>query len=101
MNRRQRKEFLEEMRVKAKVVVAMPPRELPMIKEYKIGRNDPCPCGATRVVDHGKNDGIEVMLNGVVEIMDKPCLHNIISRIPIKYKNCCLTKGKFENYVTK
>ena len=37
----------------------------PKIKEYKIGRNDPCPCGS------GK-----------------------------KYKNCCLSTGKYEKYVT-
>lgn len=66
MNRRQRKEFLESMRVKASVAVAMPPKEKPMVREYKIGRNDKCPCGSE-----------------------------------IKYKNCCLNKGKFENYVTK
>ena len=35
----------------------------PKIKEYKIGRNDLCPCGS------GK-----------------------------KYKNCCLSSGKYENY---
>jgi uncharacterized protein YecA (UPF0149 family) len=44
MNRRQRKEFLIEMRVKAKVAVAMPPREQPIIREKKIGRNEKCPC---------------------------------------------------------
>lgn len=38
----------------------------PKIKEYKIGRNDPCPCGS------GK-----------------------------KYKNCCLSSGKYENYTIK
>ena len=37
----------------------------PKIKEYKIGRNDPCPCNS------GK-----------------------------KYKNCCLSTGKYEKYVT-
>ena len=37
----------------------------PKIKEHKIGRNDPCPCGS------GK-----------------------------KYKNCCLSTGKYEKYVT-
>ena len=37
----------------------------PKIKEYKIGRNDTCPCGS------GK-----------------------------KYKNCCLSTGKYEKYVT-
>ena len=37
----------------------------PKIKEYKIGRNDPCVCGS------GK-----------------------------KYKNCCLSTGKYEKYIT-
>ena len=37
----------------------------PKIKEYKIGRNDPCPCAS------GK-----------------------------KYKNCCLSTGKYEKYIT-
>lgn len=42
----------------------------PRVREYKkIGRNDPCPCGATD--ENGK---------------------------PIKYKNCCLKTGKFEGY---
>lgn len=36
----------------------------PKIKEYKIGRNDPCPCAS------GK-----------------------------KYKNCCLSTGKYEKYI--
>lgn len=37
-----------------------------MKREYKVGRNDPCPCGS------GK-----------------------------KYKNCCLTSGKYENLSDK
>jgi uncharacterized protein YecA (UPF0149 family) len=43
------------------------------VREYqKIGRNDPCPCGA--VDENGK---------------------------PIKYKNCCLNSGKYEKIVMK
>lgn len=43
----------------------------PSIREYdKIGRNDPCPCGA--VDENGK---------------------------PKKYKNCCLKSGKYEKLV--
>lgn len=38
----------------------------PLIKEYKIGRNDKCPCGSSK-----------------------------------KYKNCCLSSGKYENYKLK
>jgi len=42
----------------------------PKVREYKkIGRNDPCPCGATD--ENGKR---------------------------LKYKNCCLKTGKFEGY---
>lgn len=37
-----------------------------MIREHKVGRNDPCPCGS------GK-----------------------------KYKNCCLSSGKYENLSVK
>lgn len=39
-------------------------------REYKIGRNDPCPCGA--VDANGK---------------------------PMKYKKCCLSTGKYEKFV--
>lgn len=45
----------------------------PSIREYnKIGRNDPCPCGA--VDENGK---------------------------PKKYKNCCLSSGKYEKLIKK
>jgi len=48
-----------------------PRRTRTLIREYnkKIGRNDPCPCGA--LDENGK---------------------------PKKYKNCCLKTGKYENY---
>jgi len=36
------------------------------VREYKIGRNEPCPCGSG-----------------------------------LKYKNCCLSSGKYEKYITK
>ena len=43
------------------------------VREYqKIGRNDPCPCGA--VDENGK---------------------------PVKYKNCCLKTGKYEKIIMK
>ena len=49
-------EFMRKMRTK------------PVVRDYKkIGRNDPCPCGA--VDENGK---------------------------PKKYKNCCLRSGKYE-----
>ena len=38
----------------------------PKVKEYKIGRNDKCPCGSG-----------------------------------LKYKNCCLASGTYENYKMK
>lgn len=41
-------------------------------KHKKIGRNDPCPCGATD--ENGK---------------------------PVKYKNCCLKTGKYEGLEDK
>lgn len=45
----------------------------PSVREYnKIGRNDPCPCGA--VDENGK---------------------------PKKYKNCCLSSGKYEKLTKK
>ena len=43
-------------------------RTKPIVRDYKkVGRNDPCPCGA--VDENGK---------------------------PKKYKNCCLRSGKYE-----
>ena len=51
------KEFMRKMRTK------------PLVRDYlKIGRNDPCPCGA--VDENGK---------------------------PKKYKKCCLASGKYES----
>lgn len=46
------------------------PRHIhPIVKDQSIGRNDPCPCGATD--ENGK---------------------------AIKYKNCCLKTGRYETY---
>lgn len=43
-------------------------RKHPIVKDHKISRNDPCPCGKT--------------INGK----------------PVKYKNCCLKTGDYETY---
>ena len=49
-------------------VLARNMKKRPIVKDHKIGRNDPCPCGKT--------------INGK----------------PVKYKNCCLKTGEYENY---
>jgi uncharacterized protein YecA (UPF0149 family) len=67
MNRRERKQFLKDLRIKhVRVSVALPPSGQPWRKEWDIGRNDKCPCGSE-----------------------------------VKYKNCCLNKGTYENYREK
>lgn len=55
-----------------KALAAYKAAHTPKIKEHKIGRNDPCPCGATD--ENGK---------------------------PLKYKNCCLKTGQYEKYTLK
>lgn len=46
MNRRARKNILKDAGMPPQHVgEIVPPDVKPMIKEYKIGRNDKCPCG--------------------------------------------------------
>jgi hypothetical protein len=90
MNRRQRKEQLKKMGMGSHNVSAMLPTTNPsIIREYKIGRNDPCPCGATHNVKGNKT--IELPLNNMSMRMD-------FWNVPNKYKNCCMRSGKYENY---
>ena len=68
-------EYQEEVAEQPQKMVAVDVNEFyarmrtkPVLRDYKkIGRNDPCPCGA--VDENGK---------------------------PKKYKNCCLASGRFE-----
>lgn len=76
MNRRERKKWSKQLRIP---VNTLPVDVNPMVKEYKVGRNDPCPCGAGK--DYEMDDGL-------------------IYSIRNKYKNCCLPTGKYENYKT-
>jgi hypothetical protein len=84
------------MRVKAKVAVALPPRELPMHKEWEIGRNDPCPCGKY------KESPIDVQLD--YKVFDESGTVAPYKFDPgfkaVKYKDCCMKTGKYENYKT-
>jgi hypothetical protein len=46
MNRRVRKSILKDAGMPPQHVgELMPPDIKPMVKEYHVGRNDPCPCG--------------------------------------------------------
>lgn len=97
MNRQQRKNFIKGMNIKERlsIAVTMPPKEKPMVKEYHIGRNDKCPCEINRdavdTFEKWRND----LLLGFIPI-DTPCPEHKI----IKYKNCCMKSGKYENYKT-
>lgn len=80
-NRAGRKRFVKGMGMKPQHIgEVLPPFINPIVREHRIGRNEPCPCGAGRSVE----DEFGILCN-----------------IPNKYKNCCLKSGRFENYTSK
>jgi hypothetical protein len=97
MNRQQRKNFIKSMRVKERlsIAVSMPPKELPIIKEYHIGRNDKCPCQKNMDAYSAFEKWRDDVYCGFIPI-DTPCPDYKV----LKYKNCCMKSGRYENYKT-
>ena len=76
-NRKQLKDLGKEIKVPLDMFEKI--RMKPWVKDQKVGRNDPCPCGEGTSIEDD---------------------FGIIQNIPNKYKNCCMKKGKFNNYKT-
>ncbi len=60
------------------------PKRVPIRTSRKIGRNEPCPCGRTKMVEDSKGDPREFVNVGVPGEIDV----SLIQR-RLKYKNCC------------
>lgn len=97
MNRQQRKNFIKGMNIKERlsIAVTMPPKEKPIVKEYNIGRNDKCPCDKNKDAMNAFAEWSNAMIlwgpkNGAQCPEYKA----------LKYKDCCMKSGKYENYKT-
>jgi hypothetical protein len=97
MNRRERKLIAKKAGIDShNIGVMLPPTIFPLIREYpKIGRNDPCPCGKfiEKEIDLGECGDFEEFSKK----RDEALWYNK-SMIPVKYKNCCMRIGIYENY---
>ena len=90
-NRRSRKKLLKDEGLPPQHVGEMiPPDMMPMIKEYKIGRNDPCPC------NRNEEDAIDFQFT--LEDGSHPSRGRVLKSKAIKYKDCCFQLGEYENY---
>lgn len=95
MNRQDRKKIMKKAGHGARnVAVVFPPLVYPHVREFKIGRNDPCPCGVNQEkLSIWEEWYTGVMLGIIPENTPAPNDGKIV-----KYKNHCLATGKFENY---
>jgi len=94
MNRRLRKKILKDAGMPPQHVgEMMPPDQLPVKKEYEIGRNDSCPCGRNQEAIKAKDEYVMGLILGTIDQNEFPPFFDIR-----KYKDCCLTLGEYENY---
>lgn len=97
MNRKERKSFLKYLHVNASVAIAIPPKDLPMqMENKKIGRNDPCPCGAKNMAFPANAEEFLLREEDGIQYFDE----QEPTEIPVKYKDCCMKSGIYENYKT-